>query len=137
MTDKTAIPGVSTTSWSTVGLVPGMKLRVTSAELAQHLRDRADYHAKREKEKQDILPQVKEAAEKIKSQAPAQVIAQFSKSASNYSFDGDDAVENLQKDIETHHNKSVAYRWLAEHLFEQDYCLDRDDLVRLEILKNH
>ena len=68
-------------------------------------------------------------------QQPAALVAQFSKSVSNYRFDGDDAVQQLKGDIESHNNKAVAFRWLAGHLFDQDYCLDRNDLVELEILK--
>lgn len=121
--------------WGTAGLVPGLKVRMKSKELAAHLRARADYHAKRSEEKTALVPQVEDAAAKIKAQAPAQVVAQFSKSAANYRFDGDDAVENLKADITTHNNKAVAFRFLAEHLFDHDYCLSQDDLVNLEILK--
>lgn len=123
--------------WGTAGYVPGLKVKVSSAELAQHMRDRAEYHRKRAEEKKRLLPQVMAAAEQIKAQQPAAVVAQFSKSGhSNYRFDGDDAVDSLKGDIETHHNKSVAFDWLAGHLFESDYCLERSDLVSLEILKN-
>lgn len=124
--------------WGTAGLVPGLKIRLTAVELRDHLKARAEYHSKRRAEKEGLLPQIQDAAAKLKAQAPAAVVAQFSKgglSNSTYRFDGDDAVEQLKGDIESHNNKAVAFAFLAEHLFPQDYCLDRDDLVRLEILK--
>lgn len=131
---------MSDRQWATDSLVNGLQIRMTAEELAGHMNARADYHEKRRNEKRDILPQVEEAAEKIKAQQPAALVSQFSKSGvsnrNSYAFDGDDAVENLKNDIETHHNKSIAFRFLATHLFDADYCLSRDDLVRLEILKN-
>lgn len=137
MATGSGVGGVSVVGWTTAGLVPGLKLRLTADELRSHMLARAAYHAEREKEKRALLPQLEEAAEKLKAQQPAQVVAQFSKSGpSNYRFDGDDAVAQLRGDIETHHNKSVAFTFLAGHLFGQDYCLDRSDLVMLEILKN-
>lgn len=125
--------------WGTAGYVPGLKIKVTSVELSQHMRDRAVYHESRRDEKRRLLPQIEDAAQQLKSQAPAQTIAQFNKSgvtSNPYRFDGDDAVEQLKADIENHNNKAVAFKFLAEHLFAEDYCLDRSDLVGLEILKN-
>ncbi len=122
--------------WGTAGFVPGLKTRITSAELRSHMQARSAYHAKRRDEKQAQLPQLSDAVEKIKAQQPAQVVAQFNKSGSgNYKFDGDDAVESLKNDIENHNNKSIAFAFLADHLFDQDYCLERTDLLQLEILK--
>ena len=122
--------------WGTAGLVPGLKLRLTSNELADHLRARAAYHRQRRDDKRAELPKIREAVESLKahSAAPAVVVSNFNKGGA-YGFDGDTAVESLERDIAEHNNKSVAFDFLAEHLFEQDYCLDRDDLVRLEILK--
>lgn len=125
----------NSTAWGTAGLVPGLKLRVSAEELRKHMMDRAAHHERRRDEKQALLPQLEDAAAKIKSQQPAALVAQFSKSVSNYRFDGDDAVQQLKGDIESHNNKAVAFRWLAGHLFDQDYCLNRNDLVELEILK--
>ncbi len=123
--------------WGTAGLVPGLKIQLKSAELASHLRARSAYHVKRRDEKAAQLPQIEDAVAAIKAQSPAQVVAQFNKSGSNsnYRFDGDDAVDSLKRDIEDHNNKSVAFAFLAEHLFAQDYCLERNDLIALEILK--
>jgi len=122
--------------WSSDVLVPGLRIKMPSAELAKHLTDRADYHQRRKEEKTALLPALQEAADKIKLQAPA-AVAQFNKAgmSNSYRFDGDDAIEQLKSDIETHNNKALAFRFLAEHLFEQDYCLDRSDLINLEILK--
>ncbi len=122
--------------WGTAGLVPGMKTRMTSIDLRAHMLARAEYHHKRHDEKAAQLPQIEEAVDKIKASSPATVVAQLGKGGNSaYRFDGDDAVESLKRDITDHNNKAVAFKFLAEHLFAEDYCLDRDDLVRLEILK--
>ncbi len=120
--------------WATEKLVPGIKVRMTSIELCDHLKGRAAYHRRRRDEKQAELPKLKEAVTAIKAQPPAVAVSNFSKGGS-YRFDGDDAVEQLEADIKQHNDKSVAFDFLAEHLFEQDYCLERGDLAALEILK--
>lgn len=122
--------------WVVSGLVPHLHIRMTSRELCEHLMSRATYHATRRDEKRAYLPQLKDATEKIKAQSPAATVAQFSKMGhSNYRFDGDDALESLERDIQTHNDKFVYFQFIANHLFEQDYCLSEDDLVKLEIMK--
>ncbi len=123
--------------WGTAGLVPGLRTRLSSAELKAHMLVRSAYHRKRHEEKAAQLPKIQSAVDEIKAQSPAQVVAQFSKSgSSNYRFDGDDAIDQLKRDIDDHNNKAVAFAFLAEHLFPQDYCLERADLIALEILKH-
>ena len=144
---------MSDVTWATTGFVPGLKLRLTAVELADHMRKRAAYHAGRKADKERHLPelvdakkQIEEATEKIKAVQPAPNVHAFNKGGpsnrSTYGFDGEGAaegldrqIEQLKSDIDTHHNKSLAFAFLADHLFPQDYCLDRNDLVSLEILK--
>lgn len=128
--------GVSLSAWSTTGLVPGLQIRMPSKELADHLRSRATYHAGRKKEKEPLL----ESAMKIQkameesNEAAAAAITHLNKT-SNYRFDPKTSVEQLASDIRDHHSKLVAFAWLADHLFPQDYCLSREDLYALEVLK--
>lgn len=126
--------------WGTDGLVPGLKIRMTSAELRTHFLARSQYHAKRRDEKQSFLPQLEDAVAKLKANQNTQatVVAEFNKLSmisNNYRFDGENAVEQLKQDIENHNNKAVAFKFFSEHLFGEDYCLERRDLVELEILK--
>lgn len=134
MTTTLTQSGVTISNWATAGLVPGLKVRVTSKELAEHCKKRSEYHATREKEKTALLPDAKKIAESIKSTAAATSVSNFSKGGT-YSFDADGNVERLENDIKDHHNKSIMFAWYAEHLFEADYCLEGSDLVSLEILK--
>jgi hypothetical protein len=121
----------------TENLVSGLKFRMTAQELREHLRARSVYHKSRHEEKSQLLPQLEDTVTKLKAQPPAQSVQHFNKSGStNYQFNGDDAITELKRDIETHHNKSIAFAWLAEHVLESDYLLDSSDFVRLEIFKS-
>lgn len=124
--------GVSLVGWGTAGLVPGMRIRMKSAELAGMLRDRCSYHISRAEAKQREMPGLKAAADAIRVQSQSNPNVSNS---SNYKFDGDSAVEQLDKDIKDHRNKSRQFSFLAEHLFEDDYCLERSDLVALELIQ--
>lgn len=127
---------MSNRPWATDGFVQGLKIRMMSNELKEHLIARADYHATRKDEKEAQLPAIEAAVAAIKLQTPA-TVQQFNKggTSNSYRFDGDDTLEQLKGDILTHNNKALAFRFIAEHLFEETYCLDGTDLVRLEILK--
>lgn len=116
-------------------VVLGLRVRVTPQWLRAHLRARAAHHEKRAQEKREFLPQLEDAAAKLKQQSPATTVGNFNKSSTPYRFDGDDAVEQLKSDIESHQNKAVAFSFLASALFDMDYCLDQADLVKLEVLK--
>lgn len=120
----------------TGGCVTGLRLRLTSQELKGHLTTRAEYHARRADEKRAVLPALEEVTAKLKQTGSAASVGQFGKlSASNYHHNAADDIESLKTDIETHHNKGLAFAYLADHLFTDDYCLDRSDLMQLEILK--
>jgi len=120
--------------WEQKGFVVGLKVRMATTELAVHLRTRSEHHKQRANEKESQLPKLREAADAIRPKHAANV-SNFGKGASAYAFDGDSAVEQVERDIADHRNKSVAFAFLSEHLFGQDYCLDQNDLISLEILK--
>ena len=123
--------------WATAGLVPGLKLRVPGTELKELLEARAAYHDKRRQEKEALLPELKAAADKVKAHTP-EVQVQLAKvsNSRSYQFDGDSAVENLERDIRDHADKAVSFRFMAAHLFAgATYCLDQAELVRIELVK--
>lgn len=117
-------------------MITGFKLRVTSGELKTHLRERAAYHRRRADEKGAELPGLRDAMERLKKNAAgaATNLAHMNKT-SNYRMDPDDPVENLETDIKDHQNKAMVFEFYAEHLFDEDYTLDRNDLVSLEIVR--
>lgn len=117
-------------------MIEGLKIKVTSAELKDHLIKRSGYHKERGQRKASELPGLREAFEKIKAGGGApQSISRMSKG--NYHSDPQDAIEDLEKDIQDHFNKSLVFLFFAEHLFDEDYVLREDDLFRLEILKRY
>ena len=116
-------------------LIEGLRIRVTSEELATHLRARADYHSERAEQKQQELPALRASVDAIMSSPNAENVARMS-GKSGYNFNPHDAVENLERDIRDHRNKALAFRYFADHLFTQDYDLGEEDLQRIEILKS-
>lgn len=113
-------------------MVKGLRIKVSSNELKTALLEKAAYHGTRRDEKQVQLPQLKSILEKVRSGAAVSQ-AQLAKN-STYGFN-EDAVERLETDIANHNNKAIAFTYLAEHLYDDDYDLDESDLVRLDILK--
>ena len=113
-------------------MIEGLKLKVTSAELKTHCSSRSSYHSTRANEKADKLPEIRKSLETIRGSA-ATTMSMMSKGG--YHLDPDDPVKDLERDIEDHRNKSLVFGFFAEHLFDEDYTLREDDLVRLEILK--
>lgn len=117
-------------------MIEGLKLRVPSAELREHCVARAAYHCERADVKAKELPALKDAMEAIKAGGgkAAETIARMSKGG--YNFNADSPVDSLEQDIRDHKNRALVFQFYADHLFEEDYTLEKDDLVRLEILKN-
>jgi hypothetical protein len=115
-------------------MIEGFKIRVASKELRDTLLDRAEYHRNRAETKQVELPKLREAMEMIKA-APAESVAHFNKASASYAFDPADAIENLERDIKDHHNKAIVFRFFADHLFDDDYTLGEQDMIRLELVK--
>jgi hypothetical protein len=114
-------------------MIDGFKIKITSSELKKHCQEKSAYHSKRAEEKNQELPTIKDALEKIKTIGPAQSVSHMNKGS--YHLDPGDAVEQLETDIRDHHNKSLVFAFFAEHLFDEDYVLDETALIRLEIIK--
>jgi len=118
-------------------IVHGLLFHYSTAELAEQMRGRADYHDERAKQKEAALPELKSAVETVKANAEAAIndVTKMSK-FSNYHFDAGDQVEALENDIRDHKNKALVFRTLAAHLVpDATYELDEGSLRRLEILK--
>lgn len=118
-------------------MIEGLKIRVTSKELNAHMTARADYHATRADTKEHELPGIKDAMAKLKSGLNPEAVAVMNKTgmSSGYNLDPEGTVEALERDIRDHRNKALAFRYLGDHLFDEDYNLSEADLKRLEILK--
>ena len=118
-------------------MIEGIKICVTSAELNHLMTDRADYHEQRANQKEAEIPKLEEAWEAIQRVAPNPSVAMMSGkgSYSNSSSNLGDQIESIKTDIVSHRNKTILFRFLASHLFDDNYCLKEEDLVRLEIAK--
>lgn len=129
--------GVSVKAWATAGLVPGIRLRVTATELAAHLRARAEHHRQRAKAKAAEVPKLKQVLEAIrpKSEEGGDSRPLTKVTSNSYHHDAESQVEALERDIRDHETKAFNFDWQASHLFDADYCLDRNELTNLEILK--
>lgn len=117
-------------------MIEGLKLRVTSEELRDHCCQRALHHRSRASSKEAELPTLRESLEKLKPEMAAMALTHMNKSSSNYHADPEELLENLERDIRDHRNKALVFEFFAAHLFEEDYTLQENDLVRLEILAN-
>lgn len=119
-------------------MIEGFRLKVTSVELAKHCLSRALYHRRRAEEKSKELPGLKEAIGRIKSAEAAMRpgdVATMSK-GSNIGYRVGDPVGDLERDIRDHSNKALVFDFFSDHLFDEDYDLGEEDLVRLEILRD-
>lgn len=118
-------------------MIDGLKIRVTSRELTLHMNDRASYHAGRADVKEGELPAIKDALDKMKAGLDPATVSMMNKTgvSSSYNLNPADTIEQLERDIRDHRNKALAFRYLACHLFDEDYNLSESDLKRLEILK--
>ncbi len=115
-------------------MIAGLRFRVPSGELEKHLIERSEYHKQRADEKIANKPKLQEALEHIKSTHSPVTVSHMSKGS--YNLDPEDAVEQLEKDITMHTNKSLVFSYFAKHLFQQDYMLSKSEMVDLEILRN-
>lgn len=117
-------------------MIEGLKLRVTAQELREHCQKRVAHHNLRAEEKTRELPALRESLERLKktsSQLPTSV-SNFSKGG-GYRVEGSEVVEQLEADIRDHRYKALFFAFLEHHLFDEDYTLKEEDLVRLEILR--
>lgn len=113
-------------------MITGFCLRLTSAELQKHCSGRANYHAQREREYAKELPKVKESVEQLKKAGSSSPTVSYMSKGGSYDVD---IVKDMEEKIRDHHNKSLVFEFFASHLFEEDYNLQENDLIRLEILK--
>lgn len=117
-----------------LGRAIGLVVEVKHVELAQHCAERSKYHSERADAKEAELPKLKAALEAIKGQPQlAQSVSHMNKGG--YNLDTEDPIERLERDITTHRNKSLTFKYLGEHLLDVPYILDKSDLQNLEILK--
>lgn len=115
-------------------MIEGFKLKVSSEELKKHCMDRSEYHSRRASEKQATLPDLQRSLDTLKSGKRADPTNAGWRGTSQYRLDPDDPIKELQQDIAEHHNKSLIFQFYSQHLFDDDYCLERQDLDRLEIV---
>ncbi len=115
-------------------MIKGLRIRISSGELKEHMLARSAYHKSRADEKETVvLPDVIKAREALETIGAAKSVANMSKGG--YNFDPKDQIDDLKQDIENHRNRSFMYEWLANHLFDDEYDLEETDLRRIEILK--
>ena len=131
----------------------GLRYKVGHDELRAHCQARASYHSGRADEKTRALPELKAALELIRHKAPQQQVADVVPKESlswlneatggpllgpNYyaRLDADGVLRDLEADIKNHESKAAAFRFAADHLFDQDYALSCGELVELEMLRS-
>lgn len=118
-------------------MIEGLKIRVTSQELGDHLNARADYHADKAAEIEKDLPAIREIRDRFRSGTNLNPddLARMTK-ASNYAHTKgvEEMVGELEGEMRNRRNKAMAFRYIAAHLFQEDYTLQNEDLQRLEIL---
>lgn len=113
-------------------MIEGFKLKLTSRELQDHCTGRAKYHANRAAEYTHELPKVKESMEALQKHGIATAITQMHGKGGSYDID---PVEDMQQKIQDHGNRSLVFEFFSQHLFDEDYNLKEEDLIRLEVLK--
>lgn len=114
-------------------MIEGFKLKVSALELKKHCNTRSAYHARRTQEKRQELPRLRESLEAIK-RGGMTAAASLTNMSTGYNMNAVDVVKSLEKDITEHAHRAVAFKFFADHLFDDDYILVEDDLTRLEIL---
>ncbi len=114
-------------------MIEGFKVKVGFVELTEHCLARSRYHQRRAEEKEATLPDLKKTLEMVRTSTVPSNYSNMSKGG--YNLDPDDPVTQLERDIETHRNKRLVFDFFASHLFNDDYTLEKDDLVKLEILR--
>lgn len=113
-------------------MIDGLKLKITVSELREHCIQRASYHRKRGDEKERELPNLREALGKLKQQGLNPPTMSYMNKGGIHE---NDPIEDLEREIRDHRNRALVFQFFAGHLFDDDYTLKEDDLVRLEILK--
>lgn len=114
-------------------MIEGLKFNVSPDEIRKHCVARSTYHRRRSSEKGRQLPKLREALELVKASPSPDAISHMNKGG--YHLNPESAVENLESDIREHDNKALVFDFFADHVFDDDYTLEENDLQRLEILK--
>lgn len=101
-------------------MIEGLKIDVSSAELTDHLADRASYH------------QEKRAFYTKQAKALVDGGIRENPGVSN------DPTAQLQNSAKTHAEREAFFRFLAEHVVaDETYRLSEQDLTRLEIVSRY
>lgn len=112
----------------------GLKFKVSSQELKSHLVDRAAHHRDKASEKEAIPDDIKKTIEASHgNRSIANMVPTLAKSA--YHANVSDSSGSLQRDIEDHQAKAAAFEFFASHLFDEDYTLREEELIRLELVR--
>jgi len=112
--------------------VEGFKIIISRKELKLHCEERSKYHSKREKEKKKSLPELKDAMKKV-TLGQTTSSNKLSGKSSNYNFNSDDPIADLERDILSHHNRVLLFQFYASHLIDSNYILKKEDLIELEM----
>jgi len=116
--------------------IEGLKIRMASEELKNHLMERSAYHRDKAVQKEKELPALKDALEKLKTSGIApESLARMSGKSGTYQLSPEETIKDLENDIRDHYNKSLVFEFFANHLFDQPYVLQENDLIRMEVLK--
>ena len=112
-------------------MINGFRIRVTVAELREHLMTRAEYHMTRAETKAKELPTLKEAFATIASN----MASPSPTNSTSYHMDPQSTIDQLERDIREHKSKSLRFAFFAAHLFDEDYDLTVSELGALELVK--
>jgi hypothetical protein len=112
-------------------MIDGFRLKITSAELRNHCTERSSYHRCRAADIQKELPKFRESLDALKAQGTAVNISHMNKGGLYET----DPVDEMEIKVREHSNKALVFTFFADHLFQEDYNLKEEDLVRLEVLK--
>ncbi len=123
-------------------MIVGLKFKITSTELRTHCSERAKYHSTRADQKEAEIHGLEKAMAtlvNLKSTSDddsdaALALAHMTKFSNSYQMDREDPVGALKRDIQAHRNRSLVFKFYAEHFFDEDYDLKPEDLRTLEIL---
>lgn len=117
------------------GIVHGLLVRITTAELRTHLRARAEYHTGRAAQKEESIPQLQKAADAVRPEQATR-IEDLYKNSGHSGFGPDQVIRDVTESVRDHRNKALMFLFLADHLFPGAvYCLGTADLIRLEVMK--
>jgi hypothetical protein len=129
----------------------GLKLKVSSTELREHLAARSRHHSQRAVDKQLEFPKLREALERIKSAlADTPIISEggqswlnelnggamvSNKAAFSYQLDEKQVIASLERDIKNHDNQFRMFDFFSKHLYGEDYTFTESELRNLEFIK--